>query len=651
MIKSNKKGGNIHKQNVFKYILSIGYEIETPFLAKLTSGYNEEGEQILFNTDSNTQNNKEERGQDKDEDEVEDEDEDEVEDEDEDEDEVEDEDDNDDRLRKEEVMRIDAYDSDGKIDPTISFLVTNDMSTTSLSKQLNKLCCPTGLSPYCGEKVPADLKNKLYKFYTESDFETKTDKEYNIEFVYFNENECGTFSDVEWVVTYYNPQQSENIILDTFRNLIQNLTRHLDELEEIEGSLVMNPIEGRKERIIPNPVNRVLFKSPKENLYYLQTNPSKDKLDVNMICPTFQMTFAAPIEHIFQILKQLMYDKVISFECNRKYYQDKMDILQKIEYCVDKLITGYNEKERNPNLKIVKTDSNKTVLKQFKGYLGLILYKLYVYYNSYIDKERENSEKLKEKQKTIYFKDSLFFNPRHSNYDFYVEAKKCLSDLLSGKGEAKENGNEVIRKIILQPDILKKLLLNGETKLDENAFLPLNQSITKGDEKYGNPYYSLDSYFQFFEEPADDDLNLYEDDTIIYYDWFQYKGVDKVSTQMEIKNNVILVEARNFQKIMSNYIFGEASPELKNEIIHNPVCNKLEKMCALGINFGDLKKFFGLSATSLEKGGRMKRKNGITRKTGRRGRKKTMKREKAKKTMKVKKGKKTNKRSKKRKLN
>lgn len=637
MIKSNKKGGNIHKQNVFKYILSIGYEIETPFLAKLTSGYNEEGEQILFNTDSNTQNNKEERGQDEEEDDEED--------------------DNDERLRKEEVMRIDAYDPDGKIDPTISFLVTNDMSTTSLSKQLNKLCCPTGLSPYCGEKVPADLKNKLYKFYTESDFETKTDKEYNIEFVYFNENECGTFSDVEWVVTYYEPQQSENVILDTFRNLIQNLTRHLDELEEIEGSLVINQIEGRKERIIPNPVNRVLFHSPDINLYYLQTNPSKDKLNVNMICPTFQMTFAAPIEHIFQILKQLIYNKVISFDCNREYYRDKMDILQRIEYCVDQLITGYNEKERNQGLRIIKTDSNKTVLKQFKGYLGLILYKLYVYYNTYLEKERENGEKLKEKQKTIYFKDSLFFNPRHSNYDFYVEAKKCLSELFSNDsfGKREENGNEMIRKIILQPDILKKLLLNnGETNLDENAFLPLNGQLKKGDEKYGNPYYSLDSYFQFFEEPADDDLNLYEDDTIIYYDWFQYKGVDKVSTQMDIKNNVILVEVRNFQKIMSNYIFGAASSELKNEIIHNPVCNKLEKMCALGINFGDLKKFFGLSATSsatsLEKGGRMKRKNGITRKTGKTGRKKTMKRENAKKTMKVKKGKKTNKRSKKRKL-
>ena len=539
-----------------------------------------------------------------------------------------DEEDNNDRLRKEEVMHIDAYDSDGKVDPTISFLVTNDMSTTSLSRGLNKLCCPVpenSFSPYCGEKVSTDLKNKLYKFYTESDFETKTDKEYDIEFVYFNENECGTFSDVEWVVTYYNPLQSENVILDTFRNLIQNLTRHLDGLEQIEGSLVMNAIQGRKERIVPNPVNRVLFRSPNVNLYYLQTNPSKNKLDVNAICPTFQMTFATHIEHIFQILKQLMYDKVISFDCNREYYRDKMDVLQRIEYCVNQLIAGYNEKEENLGLKIAKTESNKTVLKQFKGYLGLILYKLYVYYNTYLEKERENREKPKDEKKTIYFKDSLFFNPRHSNYDFYVEAKKCLSELFSGK----ENENEIIRKIILQPDILKKLLLNSETVLNENAFLPLNSESKKGDEKYGDPYYSLDSYFQFFEEPADDDLNLYEDDTIIYYDWFQYKGVDKVSTQMEIKNNVILVEARNFQKMMSNYIFGAASPELKNEMLNNPVCNKLEKMCALGINFGDLKKFFGLSSTSsstlLEKGGRMTRKSGITRKIGRR---KTIKREK-----------------------
>ena len=616
-MKSRKnKGGNINKHNAFKYILSIGYEVETDFLAKLTAGYNEEGEQILFNTDSNTQNIEKKQDQEGGQDE-----------------ELEEEEDKDynDRLRKEEVMHIDAYDQDGKLDNNISFLVTNDMASTALSKKLNKLCCPIHLnnpSSYCGDKVPADLKNKLYKFYTENDFETKTDKEYNIEFVYFDDNECGTFSDVEWVITYYKPQQSENIILDTFKNLIQNLTRHLDELEQIEGSLVINKIDIRDdsgkviktypERIIPNPVNRVLFRSRKENLYYLQTNISKNKLDMDLICPTFQMTFATNIERIFQVLKQLIYNKVISFECSIEHDKQKMDILQRIEYCVDQLIDGYNEKERNPKLKISKTESNKIVIKQFKGYLGLILYKLYVYYNTYLEKESQNKDKSKENQKIIYFKDSLFFNPRHSNYDFYLEAKKCLSKLFgsgSSTNKIKQNNviSTIIRKIILQPNILNQLLLNDTSKVDENAFLPSINKIKKGDEKYGDPYYSLDSYFRFFEEPVDDDSNLYQDDTVIFYDWFQYKGVDKVSTQMEINNNVILVEVRNFQKLLSNYIVGSSEPELKNEIMNNTTCNKLEKICTLGINFGDLKRFFKLY--DLKKGGNKGTKVRKTRKT------------------------------------
>jgi hypothetical protein len=626
-MKSRKnKGGNINKHNAFKYILSIGYEVETDFLAKLTSGYNEEGEQILFNTDSNTQNIQKKESQEGGQDE-------ELE-----EDEEDGEGDYNDRLRKEEVMHIDAYDQDGKLDNNISFLVTNDMASTALSKKLNKLCCPIHLhnpSSYCGDKVTADLKNKLYKFYTENDFETKTDKEYNIEFVYFDDNECGTFSDVEWVVTYYKPQQSENIILDTFKNLIQNLTRHLDELEQIEGNLVINKIDIRDdsgkiiktypERIIQNSLNRILFKSSKENLYYLQTNNSKNKLDVDSICPTFQMTFATNIQHIFQVLKQLIYNKVISFECSVEHDKQKMDILQRVEYCVDQLIDGYNKKERNPKLKISKTESNKMVIKQFKGYLGLILYKLYIYYNTYLEKESQNKDKSKENQKIIYFKDSLFFNPRHSNYDFYLEAKKCLSELFgsgfgSGSGsdtnKIKQNNmiSTMIRKIILQPDILNQLLLDDTSKVDENAFLPSINKINKGDEKYGDPYYSLDSYFRFFEEPVDNDSNLYQDDTIIFYDWFQYKGIDKVSTQMDINNNVILVEARNFQKLLSSYIFGDASPELKNEIMNNTTCNKLEKICTLGINFGDLKRFFKLNGL-VEKGGKKNRKTLKIRKT------------------------------------
>jgi hypothetical protein len=616
MAKINKsrknKGGDINKHNPYKYILSIGYEIETDFLAKLTNGYNEEGDPVLYNTDSNTRNLEYLENQEPDEDDFED------------------------RIRREEVVQIDAY-NNGVIDENIKFAVTNDMASTGLSKKLNNLCCPNLVdqnlkyqSSYCGGEIALEEKNKLYKLYTERDFETNTGEVYNIEFVYWNETECGSFSDVEWVLTYYKPQQSENIILSTFQNAVENLSRHLNELEETDGSLILNEImikddNGKivkkyPEQVIGNPAVRSFFRSPGLNLYYLQTKNQKTILNVNEICPTFQMTFAANVIHIFQILKQLSDDKIMSIECGTEESKERLNILQRIEFCVDKLVTGYNEKQRNPNLKLMKTESNKTVLKQFKSYLGLILFKMYIYYNIYFKKEMENKKenegKPKEIQKIIYFKDSLFFNPRHSNYDFYVWMKKSLLELLSPylnsitTDETKQNQivANIIQSIVLQPVILNELLLDGLANADQNAFDPRNQ-IKKNSENYGNPYYSLGSYFQFFEKPTNNINNLYADDTFINYDWFQYRGIDKVSTQMDIKDNVVLIEVRNFQKLMANYVLGFADPKLKSEILNNKTCNKLDKMCILGINLGSLEKFF--ERNSLEMGGRLYRKSNI----------------------------------------
>ena len=616
MAKINKsrknKGGDINKHSPYKYILSIGYEIETDFLAKLTSGYNEEGNPVLYNTDSNTRNLEYLENQEAHEDEFED------------------------RIRREEVVQIDAY-NNGVIDENIKFAVTNDMAQTALSKKLNNLCCPNLIdknlqfkSSYCGGEIPLELKNKLYKLYTEHDFENNEDAEYNIEFIFWDESECGAFSDVEWVITYYKPQQSENIILDTFKNVVENLSRHLNELEETDASLILNQIvindENGKivktypEQVIGNPAVRSFFRSPGLNLYYLQTKNQKNTLNVNEICPTFQMTFAANVIHIFQILKQLADDKIMSIECGSIESRKRLSILQRIEFCVDKLVTGYNEKQRNPNLKLMKTESNKTLLKQFKSYLGLILFKMYIYYNIYFKKEMENKKenegKPKEIQKIIYFKDSLFFNPRHSNYDFYVWMKKSLLELLSPylnsitTDETKQNQivANIIQSIVLQPVILNELLLDNLANADKNAFDPRNQ-IKKNSENYGNPYYSLGSYFQFFEKPTNNINNLYADDTFINYDWFQYRGIDKVSTQMDIKDNVVLIEVRNFQKLMANYVLGFADPKLKSEILNNTTCNKLDKMCILGINLGSLEKFF--ERNSLESGGRLYRKSNI----------------------------------------
>jgi hypothetical protein len=53
-----------------------------------------------------------------------------------------------------------------------------------------------------------------------------------------------------------------------------------------------------------------------------------------------------------------------------------------------------------------------------------------------------------------------------------------------------------------------------------------------------------------------------------------------------------------------------------NEILNNTTCNRLDKMCILGINFGVLKKFF--ERNSLERGGRLSKraKTRKSRKTG-----------------------------------
>lgn len=54
-ITRRKRGGDINPNNIFKKILSIGYELETSMLAKLSMIENsEDGEPILFNTDSLT---------------------------------------------------------------------------------------------------------------------------------------------------------------------------------------------------------------------------------------------------------------------------------------------------------------------------------------------------------------------------------------------------------------------------------------------------------------------------------------------------------------------------------------------------------------------------------------------------------------------
>jgi len=592
--KSTKVGGDIESHTAFQYILSIGYEIETNFLSKLTliEDVNETTgklEKVLLNTNTNTGHiatmNEQQGEFDED-----------------------DEDFEENLLRQQELTKTDALDKSGvNVDKDVSFLITNDMTTSAFQKMLNKICS-------IEESI---IKNDLYTFRTD------LGNEYRLKFLNTAEQDCSTFSDVEWVITYYKPLVSKNVILDTFTNAIQNLIRHLDALEKTKGQLLMNTEDNENANhkiVVGHPENRSFFHYPGTNLYYLQSNYNVNDLNVDDICLTIQMTFAAKISNLFFIMKELILDSLKTFQCSVPLSQERLQLLKKIEYCVKELISHYNN-DVEPAYQILPSKTNtkqKYLYSCIKNYLALILYKLSIYYNVFLEKKRNFKKEGKDPQKNpIYFKDSLFLNPRHSNYQFYMELKKCLEEYFgpSLQNLEEEEKNRVIvqliRKLILQPAILNELLIKDKTMVRKNAFESSN-ILENGSVSYGNPYNSLASYLQFFEEPVKNDTNLTVKDEFIYHDWLEYNGDDRVSTRMDIHDNTILVEVRGFQRIFSTYLYHKADANLKKELDESG-CNRLKKHCILGQSIGNLKKFLSLYNRSDSSGGKWM-KNRKTRK-------------------------------------
>lgn len=217
---TRKRGGDIRRQDIFNRILSIGYEMETTQLAKFTlipgevgqggagSGQGGallgQGEGTLLHTDLAA---------------------------------------NDlamvqklpaDNVRRQEILTLPQQGSaltrpgSALSDDAFSFLVTNDMAETNLTRYLQKVCedpleaavavenaaClaeaaeaaeaaeTDEVEEECDARVAAvaeDYKNALYTFRTEAGVV------HPIQFVYRDPRPCGQFSDVEWVGTFLRP--------------------------------------------------------------------------------------------------------------------------------------------------------------------------------------------------------------------------------------------------------------------------------------------------------------------------------------------------------------------------------------------------------------------------------------------------------------
>jgi len=566
-ITKKKRGGDITSNNIFKKILSIGYELETSLLAKLSMIENsEDGEPILFNTDSLTKDYeiiKRIQNNDYTNEEYEYY-----------------------ANRIEEFVETELYTTESLNKkknlieyPDSTFLVSNDLSETAFIKYLKEIC---NLKDKNEDDDGEDLidKNDLYTF------DTENGEKYKINFETWQQKHCGMFSDVEWIFTYYNPILSKNIILDTFINVAKNLILHLNSLEKQRGNLVVNFFENDKE-IVKTPVNRILYNLPNTNLYYLQTHYIDEELDIDDICFVPQMTFSCRNKDLIDILKELTKDNIKIFENNVRLSNDRMQIIERIENCINNLFQNYN-KSVSDEYKI-KEYKNKNLVKSMKNYIFMIFFKLDRYFNNYLQ-----DEKVISKSKTAkYLKDVLFYNSRHTNYELYKSLKQTVSEYFSGSLNNSDIVS-IIQRLIIQQSVLEEFLIMDVKYVRKNAFLITNK-LDKQNRHYGNPSFSLISYFDFFEDPIDNPERRDVNDEP-FNDWLQYSQVDIYSSTSEIKNDIVLVEMRSFSRTLISYIYN-FSYEL-NDNMTNGICNRITRKSqpdATGaISISTLKQFISI---------------------------------------------------------
>jgi hypothetical protein len=562
MVKYTKKmyGGDISNKDALQYILSIGYEFETDSFSKFTLYKNK-----LVNTDMARENISkfDENENEKNAAEI-----------------MNNADENEDIDKYLDILSIRELEiKDIKINPTIIdgnistdfindtlFQITNDIKETRIQRYLNKKY-NVGDDKESDDEESDDeengeenddkkndhdkfieIKNSLYKF-------KLTDKQiiYPINFVYFIDNDYSLFSNVEWVFTYYKPKISINIIMNTFINALQNLFIHLDSLKMENGNLTITLPGTENDEIIPFPTNRILYNVPDSSVYYLQTEYyNKENLSLDDICIQPQMTFSSNIIHTINIIEILSTDTVNSISSMNELFLNKKNDIDKVKDIINKLIINYNIRAR---YKITKDLTKASI----SNYLFLILYKLFSYYNYYLQATKKN-----------YLKSFLPFNCRHSNYELYIVLKKLLMKIYSIDSDS---AIQIIIDIVCQPEILNISLIYEINYVRKGAFLKTNL-LEKNNKNYGNPFYSLVSYINYFENPK----TFPEDDEEkeLYHDWLLFNRVDNVTNTFPIINNIVLIEFRIFNRALSIFMYDIADSELK-ENMKNGICNKKQK--------------------------------------------------------------------------
>lgn len=425
----------------------------------------------------------------------------------------------------------------------VQFQVTNDLGETEFGTMLNSFCE--------GINKP---KNDLYFFKTKKG--KMMDMKFSEEIA--KTEVCDAFSGVEFVITYYHPKKDNaNVIVDTFLDAVSRIIDHFGNLKPIEGSLLID--EGKKELTTVGYLEgtRILYHKSNTNLYYMQTYDSFGTLNQegelklqNISDATFvpQLTFKSKASDTIDIIKELARPSP-SYTFGKSSISAQKKLFQTVEM-IDKITDDLFKKyiEVSGNTINISTGAGKIM----KTYVFLILYKTFMFFEGHI---KIMSEK-------IYLKDQLSFNSRHGNYGMYERIKEIFEDEyeLDGTVEAQTlfESTEVLAPFFL--DQLKDGPKNDNYKDDYDVdkkykygddFYTID--LPETDENYGNPLYSVKSYFKYLESNEED--------------WLKHAKYDRFSTSFSLTGDEVLIEYRWFRYAISLYLRNTVDSKINSDFL------------------------------------------------------------------------------------
>jgi len=522
--KIKKFGGYIKSTNIFNYIKSIGFELETTGLVKLTKIKDEETNNFIVVNSSLTNNDLEFGYEDP----------------------------------NEIIFIIDEKDEKFKITSDTNDDSNFNKNIISIYESLNNNN-KTG-----GGGNDEEVDEEEEEVDEEEEEEDINCKNINIELqipefgkfnVKFKENidselkNCGTFTDTEFISTFYKPIQNKDIIKYYLFKSIKQTINHLTQLKTYTNNKLLITNNTTKEY---SQINiKQVYVLPDTTLIYF--NPLKyidENYNINEdLLFVTQMTFRCNVLYTYRIMIQLLTfikedeEKLRNIVKNVEIIDAENDIanIRDVLEFNNKLFNNYQMKQ---NEEMYKFPLQSEDFKYFKAYMFLIFYKLYIYLNYYLTKNN-------------LLKYSLSFAVRHENNVLYEEAEKYLRKFFSANftGKKEEYIIQQIRNILfklLDPKIINNYFYIKTEIRDLHEELLQNQDDKNN---FGRPELSIFSYFDYFLTKK--------------RDWLTDNDVDTKSTKFNLDNNDVIIEFRDFPKFLIIELYLTGTQEIKNNLDFN----------------------------------------------------------------------------------